>query len=265
MTTELVIVLILSGIFVGFINTLAGGGTLISMSLFMMLGLPPMVANGTNRIAVILQNLVSVFNFHRDKKLDIRKAVYCTIPVAIGSLLGSCLSLVIADDIFIIFFVIIMAIMLLLMFFKPDKWLVGDVVKMQKPISLLQLVFYFLIGVYAGFIHIGMGYFLLAVLVLMGGFDLLRANAIKSFIVLCYAPFSLILFIYHDMINYEYGLIHAVGNMIGAYIASKWAVSWGTNFIRWIVVIFAVLSCLHILHIIEFEDIFGWILNSNND
>jgi uncharacterized membrane protein YfcA len=255
--TGLFIILVISGIVVGFINTLAGGGTIISMSLFMMLGLSPIMANGTNRIPVILQNLVSVINFYRDKKLDLKKSICCSIPVALGSIAGSYLSIVVHDYIFMIFFVIIMVIMLLLMFLKPNKWLKGDVNKMNKSVSLLQLFFYFLIGIYAGFIHIGMGYFLLAVLVLMGGFDLLRANAIKSFIVLFYAPFSLIIFIYNGDVNYEYGFIHAIGNMIGAYVASRWAVNWGTNFIRWMVVIFIIISCLHVLRIIDFQKVFS--------
>jgi len=260
MTAEIIAALIISGVIVGFINTLAGGGTIISMSLFLLLGLPPAVANGTNRIPIIFQNLVSIFNFYQNKKLDVKKAIYCTIPVALGSILGSGISIVISDSVFIVFFVAIMVIMLLLMFLNPDKWLKGDVNKMNTPISKLQLFFYFLIGIYAGFIHIGMGYFLLAVLVLMGGFDLLRANAIKSFIVLFYAPFSLIIFIYHGNIDYKFGLIHAIGNMIGAYVASKWAVKWGMNFIRWVVVIFVVISCLHVLNIIDFKEFFGLFL-----
>ena len=256
MTVGIIIILIISGIIVGFINTLAGGGTIISMSLFMLLGLPPVVANGTNRIPVILQNLVSVFNFYRDKRLDIKKAIYCTVPVIVGSLIGSNLSIVVSDDIFIIFFVVIMVSMLILMFLNPDKWLKGDENKMNTPVSPLQLFLYFLIGIYAGFIHIGMGYFVLAVLVLMGGYNLLRANAMKSFIVLCYTPFSLIFFMYYGKINYEFGFIHAIGNMIGAYVASKWAVKWGMNFIRWVVVVFVVISCLHVLKVIDFKEFF---------
>jgi uncharacterized membrane protein YfcA len=229
----------------------------------MLLGLPPVVANGTNRIPVVLQNLVSVFNFYRDKKIDVKKAVYCTVPVIAGSLLGSSLSIAISDSVFIIFFTIIMIIMLLLMFLKPDKWLKGDINKMSTPVSKLQLFFYLLIGIYAGFIHIGMGYFLLAVLVLMGGYDLLRANAMKSFIVLFYVPFSLIFFIYYGKINYEFGFIHAIGNMIGAYVASKWAVKWGMNFIRWVVVVFVIISCLHVLNIIDFKEFFGLFLTND--
>jgi len=260
MTIEIIAILIISGIVVGFINTLAGGGTIISMSLFMLLGLPPVVANGTNRIPILFQNLVSVFNFYRDKKLDIKKAAYSTVPVIIGALLGSKIIIAIDDSVFIIFFVVIMAIMLFLMFLKPDKWLKGDAAKMNKPISILQLIFYFLIGIYAGLIHVGMGYFLLAILVLMNGYDLLRANAMKCFIILLYVPFSLIFFIYYGKINYEFGLIHAIGNMIGAYIASKWAVKWGMNFIRWLVVVFIVISCLYMLNIIDFKDFFGLFL-----
>jgi len=263
MTAGIVVALVISGTIVGFINTLAGGGTIISMSLFMLLGLPPAVANGTNRIPVILQNLVSVFNFYRDKKIDIKKALYCAVPVAAGSLFGSSLSVVISDSVFVVFFVIIMIIMLLLMFLKPDKWFKGDADKMNMPVSVPQLILYFLIGIYAGFIHVGMGYFVLAVLVLMGGFDLLRANAMKSFIILFYVPFSLIFFISNGKINYEFGLIHAIGNMIGAYIASKWAVKWGMNFIRWIVVVFIVISCLHILKLIDFTDFWRVFLTTN--
>jgi uncharacterized membrane protein YfcA len=260
MAVGTITILIISGVIVGFINTLAGGGTIISMSLFMLLGLPPVVANGTNRIPVILQNLVSVFNFYRYKKLNIKKAIYCTVPVIIGSLFGSNLSIAVSDDIFIVFFVVIMVSMLILMFFNPDKWLKGDINKMNTAVSPLQMFLYFLIGIYAGFIHIGMGYFILAILVLMGGYDLLRANAMKSFIVLFYTPFSLFFFIYHGKINYEFGLIHAIGNMTGAYIASKWAVKWGMNFIRWVIVIFVVISCLHVLKVIDFKEFFGLFL-----
>ena len=91
----------------------------------------------------------------------------------------------------------------------------------------------------------GMGYFLLAVLVLINGYNLVQANAVKNFIVLLYVPFSLFIFIYRGAINYEYGLIHAIGNMIGAYIASRWAINWGANFVRWMAIIFIVLSCVY--------------------
>ena len=245
MTVGIFIALVCSGLAVGFINTLAGGGTVISMTLFMMLGLSPMTANGTNRIAIILQNLVAVANFKRSKLLDIKKSVRWAVPVIAGSVIGSLLSLEINNTAFGICFIAVMVFMALMLLFNPTAWLKGKPDKINNPTPFIEYVFLFLIGIYAGFIHIGTGYFLLAVMVLFNGYNLLQANAIKNFIVLLYVPFSLAVFIYHGEVNYEYGLIHAIGNVIGAYVASRWAVNWGVNFVRWMVIVFIVLCCAY--------------------
>ena len=245
MTVGIFVALVCSGLAVGFINTLAGGGTVISMTLFMMLGLDPMTANGTNRIPIVLQNLVAVTNFKRNKTLEIKTSIKWTIPVILGSILGSTLSMEINNTAFGICFVVVMVFMVLLLLFNPTAWIKGNPDKINKPVSFVEYFFLFLVGIYAGFIHVGAGYFLLAILVLMNGYNLLQANAIKNFIVLLYVPFSLAVFIYHGKVNYEYGFIHAIGNVIGAYIASRWAINWGVNFIRWMVIVFIVLSCIY--------------------
>jgi uncharacterized membrane protein YfcA len=243
MTVGIFIALVCSGLAVGFINTLAGGGTVISMTLFMMLGLSPITANGTNRIGIVLQNLVAVVNFRRNKTLNISKSIKWAIPVIVGSLIGSRLSVEINSTIFGVCFVAVMVFMALMLLFNPTAWLKGNPDKMNKSTTFIEYFFLFLIGVYAGFIHVGTGYFLLAVFVLMNGYNLLQANAIKNFVVLLYVPFSLAIFIYRGEVNYEYGFIHAIGNVIGAYIASRWAVNWGINFVRWMVIVFIVLCC----------------------
>jgi uncharacterized membrane protein YfcA len=245
MTVGIFIALVVSGLMVGFINTLAGGGTVISMSLFMMLGLSPITANGTNRIGIVLQNLVAVINFRRNKTLDIAKSIKWTIPVIAGSLIGSTLSIEINSTIFGFCFVAVMIFMALMMMLNPTVWIKGNPDKTNSPTSFLEYFFLLLTGIYAGFIHIGTGYFLLAILVMMNGYNLLQANAIKNLLVLLYVPFSLAVFIYHGEVNYQYGFIHAIGNIIGAYAASRWAVNWGINFIRWLVIVFIVLACVY--------------------
>jgi uncharacterized membrane protein YfcA len=245
MSVGIVVALICSGLAVGFINTLAGGGTVISLTIFMWLGLPPVTANGTNRIPVILQNLVAVVNFKRNKTLDIPKSVKWAIPVIVGAVIGSMFTVKVNDAIFSVCFIAVMLLMALTLLFNPTAWLKGNPAKINNPTTYLEYFFLLLIGVYAGFIHVGMGYFLLAVLVLMNGHNLLQANAVKNFIVLLYTPFSLLVFMYHGEINYEYGLIHAIGNMIGAYVASRWAVNWGINFVRWLVIALIILSVVY--------------------
>lgn len=264
MSVFVVLSLILSGLLVGFINTLAGGGTVISISLFMMFGLPITVANGTNRIAVLLQTLTSTATFKSKKMLDVKKGFYLGIPTIIGSIAGAFIAVDLDEKIFERAFAVIMLIMLFFIIYKPEKWLNGQENLISKKISFSQCIIYLLIGFYGGFIHVGVGYFILGALVLLSGYDLVRANAIKVFIVLLYAPFTIIVFVVNNQINYEYGLIHAIGNIIGAYIASKYAINRGSNFVRWIVIVIIIITSLHLLGIFDIKAFFTGAKNQLN-
>ncbi|NLE64166.1 MAG: sulfite exporter TauE/SafE family protein, partial [Bacteroidales bacterium] len=146
MEIGVIIALIISGLIVGFINTLAGGGTIISMTLFLMLGLPPGVANGTNRIAVFLQNLVSVSTFKRKKILDIPKSIKYVIPVVLGSLIGSNIVLTINEVLFNYFFISVILLMVLVILIKPQLWLKENPVKINRPMHIIHWILYFIIG-----------------------------------------------------------------------------------------------------------------------
>jgi len=94
-----IITLIVAGLLVGFINTLAGGGSIISLSVLMMLGLPAPIANGTNRIAITIQTLTATTSFRQQKVLETRKAIYLSIPAILGSLIGAWFAVDIREDI----------------------------------------------------------------------------------------------------------------------------------------------------------------------
>lgn len=253
MTSLEVIVLIVSGVFVGFINTLAGGGTIISLSLFMFMGLPADIANGTNRIAVILQNMTSVSSFHHQKLLDVRKSLWLGIPTVIGSIIGAQLSVEISESTFRKAIAVVMLMMIFFILSKPNKWLKGQEKLQLKKVSPLQMLLFFGIGIYGGFVQVGVGYFLLAGIVLGAGFDLVRANAIKVFIVLLYTIFAFVVFLINDKINWHFGLIHAIGNIIGAFVASRYALAWGANFIRWFIIVIILITSVDLLGIIDIK------------
>jgi uncharacterized membrane protein YfcA len=164
-----IMLLIFSGILVGFINTLAGGGTIISLSLFMFMGLPANVANGTNRIAVILQNLTSVSEFGRKKMLDFKKGTALAIPTVIGAILGAQIATDINEEVFEKALAIVMIVMVYFIVVKPSKWLRGQQELIGKKVNWIQLVIFFLIGVYGGFVQVGVGYFIIAGVVLGAG------------------------------------------------------------------------------------------------
>lgn len=249
--------LIVSGVFVGFINTLAGGGTIISLSLFMFMGLPANVANGTNRIAVILQNFTSTMTFRQKKLLDSRKAMILAIPTVFGSVLGAQLSVEIDEATFRKALGLVMLMMVYFIIVKPDKWINGQLSLQTKKISWVQVVIFFFIGIYGGFVQVGVGYFLLAGIVLGAGYDLVRANAIKGMIVMFYTIFALAVFILNDKVNWEYGLIHAIGNVTGAFIASRWAVSWGASFVRWFIIVIIIITSADLFGVIDIRAMFN--------
>ena len=81
--------IVLAGFFSGFINTVAGSGSLITLPLLMALGLPANVANGTNRIGILLQNVVGTASYHKQKVLDFRGSMKLVIPAVAGSVIGA--------------------------------------------------------------------------------------------------------------------------------------------------------------------------------
>ena len=255
MTWLVVLALIVSGVFVGFINTLAGGGTIISLSIFMFLGLPAGIANGTNRVAVILQNMTSVTEFRRKKVLDFKKANKLAIPTMIGAIVGAQIASDINEAVFRKAIGVVLIVMMYFILTKPSQWLKGTEALMEKPVSWIQVVIFFVIGVYGGFVQVGVGYFILAGVVLGAGYDLVKANAIKVWIVLLYTPLALVVFILNDQVRWDYGLIHAIGNIIGAYVASRFAVSWGANFVRWFVIVIIIIFASDLLGIINIKEV----------
>lgn len=236
-----ILILIGTGFLVGFINTLAGSGTIISYSVFMALGLPATYANGTIRIGVILQTLASSIIFKKNTVLDLKKGLKVAFSTVIGSIIGAQVAVNIDPDIFKYFVGGVMLLMLVFLFLKPNQWIEGRQNQSIKINPYLEQAIYLCIGFYGGFIHIGVGFFLLAALVLISGYDLLRANALKVFLVMLYSPFALIIYIYNDQVHYAIALITAIGNMGGGILASKLAISWGTKFIHWFLLLIIIL------------------------
>jgi uncharacterized membrane protein YfcA len=245
------VILIISGILVGFINTLAGGGSIISLSILMFLGLPANIANGTNRVAIFLQNIAAVGSFRQQKVLDHSKGFWLAIPATIGSVIGAWVAVDLNEDIIEKAIAIVMLIMMFVILYKPQRWLKGKEDLQKKKISIWQILLFFVIGIYGGFLHMGVGYALLAGIVLGAGYDLVKANAIKVFIILIWSPVILIVFMINGQVNYLFGLILSFGNMIGAMIASRLAVKKGAAFVRWVIICVILLTAAHVFGLID--------------
>ncbi len=240
------VLIVLAGFFAGFINTLAGSGSLITLPLLMALGLPANIANGTNRIAILLQNVVGVSSFGKQKILNFKTSLKLLIPAVIGSVIGAQIAVDINEEIMTKTIGGLLLFMFFFILLKPSRWLREKQDKASVP-YWLQIIIFFFIGMYGGFIQAGVGFFLLSGLVLGAGYDLVRANAVKVLIVLSYTAFALVVFIINDQVNYSYGFILAIGNMLGAFVAAKYAVQWGPKFVRYLLLITVAVAATKLL------------------
>lgn len=255
-----ILVLIIAGVLTGFVNTLAGGGSIISLSVLLFFGLPPAVANGTNRVAIFLQTLVASGSFRQQRVLDLRKGLMLGIPSVLGSVIGAEIASDINEDIFEKAIAFIMLIMMFFILYKPGMWVEGNIDLMNRKVSLKQFIIFFLIGIYGGFIHIGIGYFLLAGLVMSCGYNIVKANALKVFIVLLSTPFTLLIFVMHGQVDWKYGLMMAIGNIAGAFIAARMAVKRGANFVRWVIIVVIIITSIDLLGIYDIREIIRSVL-----
>jgi uncharacterized membrane protein YfcA len=243
--------LIVTGILVGFINTLAGSGSLISLPLLMYLGLPANVANGTNRVAIMLQSMVGAASFRQQKVIEVREGIWLSVPAVAGSVIGAMLAVDLNELMMRRAIGVLMLVMFFLILFKPEAWLKGHAGKLKAKPSFWQILIFFGIGLYGGFIQAGVGFFLLAGLVMGAGMNLIKANAMKNLVVALYTPFALIVFIINNQVNWIIGLTLAAGNMLGAYIAARVAIKRGTGFIRIVLLVVIFVAGMDLLGVLR--------------
>jgi uncharacterized membrane protein YfcA len=242
---------VVAGCAAGFINTLAGNGSLITLPVLIFIGLPANVANGTNRVGVLLQSVVGVGSFHREGVLNIRGTLALVIASTLGSIIGAQIAIGLDEQMMRRAIGVVMVIMLAIILLRPNRWLEGQPERVKRGVGWLQLALFFGIGIYGGFLQAGVGIFLLAGLVLSAGYDLVRANAVKVFIVLCYTLVSMWIFVINNQVRWGPGLLLAVGNMLGAWIATRVAVEKGAVWVHRLLIAVVVVSAAQLLGLFD--------------
>lgn len=259
MDISIIILLISTGIFVGIVNTFAGGAAAVTIAVFTALGLPINIANGTNRIPVLFQCLTMSLTFGKQGVLDYRTGLKLSIPTVVGAIIGAQFASYISNSVLTILLATILLLLLLMLSLNPKKLMQSSALA-PRNIKWQDYVWFLLIGLYGGCFHIGVGYFVLAVVIMGMGYNLLEANALKGFIVLMYIPFSLTIFIINGQVDILYGVIHGVGNVIGAFFAARYAKHIGMKFIRWFLICFIIITILDLLKIINIHYAISYLL-----
>jgi uncharacterized membrane protein YfcA len=221
--------LAVTGIVVGFLNVMAGGGSLISMPILIFLGLEPAMANGTNRVAILIQNITAVSSFRSHGYSEIRRSLglaLCTVP---GAVVGALAAVVVDPVLFkrILGAVLVGAVILIFRKSPPPQETEGGA---SRPIlAHLAMVG---VGFWGGFLQAGVGFLIMPVLYQLLRLDLVRVNMHKVFIVGIYTIPALLVFALQDKVWWLGGLALAVGNASGAWIATRVTITHGERAVR---------------------------------
>jgi len=245
---ELLKLLLLFGVgsLAGFINVMAGGGSAITLPVLIFLGLEGPLANGTNRVAIVIQSISAILSFRQEKyqkfKLSLKLAAF-TLP---GAIAGAFIATTISNELFqkILAFVLI-GVIISMFFPKPNQKKPQG--KEQNKSTWLIYPAMFAIGFYGGFIQVGVGFLFMASLYLLLKLDLVRVNMHKVFIILIYTIPALFIFFFTNNVDLKLGLALGAGNAVGAWWAAKISVKKGEGIIRMILIVAIFIMALKLL------------------
>lgn len=242
------------GLVAGTINTLAGGGSLITLPALMFLGLDPGVANATNRVGILLQSLAAVAGLSRQGTLVFRAspeasresgeaassppvAFFALIPRLIAASLGAAAGAAAAASLdpaaFRRIIAVAMLVMLGVLLGRPRRWLHP---KPPQP-QWIQLAGFFVIGAYGGFLQAGVGIFLLAGATWLAGEDLVRGNVTKNILVAVFTVPALAVFALEGLVAPLPGLALALGSTAGGLLGARLVGRLGAGFVRIVLVV----------------------------
>ncbi|MBL6448174.1 sulfite exporter TauE/SafE family protein [Fulvivirga sp. 29W222] len=243
MSTLDFILLISTGLVAGFINTVAGGGSLLSLPVLIFMGLPPAVANASNRVAIFSQNIFGVLGFKSKGVSAYPYSLYLGISAFFGAIIGAKISVNLDDDLFNKIIAIIMVLVVIVTVFSKKTVVGASLEKTDIKSTVIGIIVFFFVGIYGGFIQAGVGFLIMAALSSINKFTLVKTNSAKVLIVFIYTLSSLGVFIMEGVIDWYYGLTLAIGNSAGAWIGSRWSVRTGDRWIkRFLVVMVIALS-----------------------
>ena len=224
--------LVVAGFVAGFINTIAGGGSLITLPVLIFLGLPPSIANGTNRIGIFLQTFTGAVGYRTKGIKTFPFSIYCGISALLGSVIGAQIAIDIKGETFNRILAAVMIVVVLLIVFKPKVSIESLIERTTGKHLWISVIIFFFLGIYGGFLNAGIGIIVLLFLTYFNRMSLIKANATKVTIACIYTFAAIVMFVLNDKINWTYGIFLAIGNMIGAWISSRWAVKQGDKTVR---------------------------------
>jgi len=235
------------GVISGVINVMAGGGSSLTLPVLIFLGLDSALANGTNRIAIVIQNIAAVSSFKKEKYFQLDTSLKLSLLTLPGSIVGAIAAVKMSDELFQKILAVVMIGIIVSMVIPKSKTVYSD--DPNKKISFWAHLSMFFIGFYGGFIQVGVGFLLMAALHYLMKLNLVYVNMHKVFIVFIFTIPALLIFIITGNVHWGFGLSLAAGNGLGAWWAAKMSVKKGEVVIKIVLFIAIFIMALKLLNI----------------
>ena len=238
------VILVLVGTIAGFLNVTAGGGSTLTLPTLIFLGLDSTIANGTNRIAILLQNVAAVQSFKQENLFDFKTSMMLSLFTFPGAIAGALIAVELNDNLFQTILGIVMIGIIISMILPKKK--INSVDKNSEPgvVKYFSMLF---IGFYGGFIQVGVGFLLMASLQWIMKLNLVVVNMYKVFIVLVYTIPALTIFIITDNVHWLFGIFLAIGNAFGGWWGAKVQIKKGEGFIKIVLIVAILIMALKLL------------------
>lgn len=231
------------GLLAGVINVMAGGGSSLTLPALIFIGLDSTVANGTNRIGILLQSVSATLSYRKARISEIEKSMKLSLLTLPGAVIGAIVSLGISNEWFNRILGIVM-IGIILSMLIPQKF---EVITNGEKKSRLIYPVMLAIGFYGGFIQVGVGFLIMAALYHLLRMDLIRVNMHKVFITMLFTVPALIVFIWTGNVEWVFGLCLAAGNAIGGWWAARISLKGGEKIVRYVMVVAIFIIVLKLL------------------
>ncbi len=237
-------VLIAVGILAGMINTLAGGGSNLTLPALMVMGMPADIANASNRVGIFLQSLTGALGFKKHNRLESDEVLPMMIPTLLGGLAGALAASYSPEWILKPMLLGAMITMSLIMVIRPAMIIPPEgttsLKVAQSPKSWIGLT---IAGFYGGFVQAGVGFILLAAVCGVLRYDLVRGNALKLVCTLAFTLVALVVFIARDQVDWVPALILSIGFIIGAHLSVKFAIKAKPNTLKKLLLVMTICGC----------------------
>lgn len=247
------LMLVVAGFLAGIINTIAGGGSFLTLPALMIFGLDPKTANASNRVAVLFSSGAAARTFSKHGHLDRDLARRLSVPTLLGVPVGALMAIYLPTDSFELIFGLIFLVMAGLLISNPKR--IAEMTKVTKESRGKIFASFFAIGIYVGFIQAGMGILVLLAMSLLNSGDLVASNGVKNWIAFLVTSVAVVCFAIYGLIDWVPGLVMACGNLCGGVVGAKLAIKKGNRLIFAFLVTVMIATGVKLLG----ASVYGWI------